>query len=195
MFETLRSSLATAVYDSSRSREQAAGLANATIARVAALGVDLTVPDPVVTGAIRPSDAAMLATAHCTNGPARDLISTLAAQLAPLQAGTAWTPLTLASNAVADAGTTPQGRTVANKSVQLAGQIRIRPGYLLANAALFTVPAALAPGLTQRITLANVPPTTDDPALTIAAGTGVVTVGVYMAAGLVVYLDGTTYPL
>jgi hypothetical protein len=194
MFEQLRAQLATAVYQSASHQQQIAGLVNDTIAKVTALGVNLDAPDPVVAGAIAPSDASMLATAHCTNGTARDLIMMLAGQLATLQAGSAWRALTLASNAIAHGGTTPQGRTVANATVQLAGQIIIGPGYLLPNATLFTVSSGLTPSRSQRIQLAFIPPTTVDPVLAIAL-TGVVTIGTYLEAGLGVYLDGSSYQL
>jgi hypothetical protein len=193
MFERLRAQLATAVYDSTWHQQQIAGLVNDTIAKVTALGVNVSVADPVgATGS--PSDACMLATANTTNPTARDLIAMLASTLGPLQAGSAWRALTLASNAIAHGGTTPQGRTVANATVQLTGQIIIGPGYLLPNATLFTAAGALTPSRSHRIPLAFIPPTTDDPVLTIAAS-GVVTIGTYLASGLVVYLDGSSYQL
>ena len=196
MFDQLHAQLATAAYESNSHQQQIAGLVNDTIAKVTALGVNLNVPDPVPdpAGATSPSGACMLATAHCTNPTARDLIAMLASTLGPLQAGSAWRALTLASNAIAHGGTTPQGRTVANATVQLAGQIIIGPGYLLPNATLFTAAGALTPSRSHRIPLAFIPPTTDDPVLTIAAS-GVVTIGSYLAAGLVVYLDGSSYQL
>src|ERR1039458_872270 len=123
MFEQLRAQLSTAVFDSSMSREMAAALVDATIARIAGLGVNLNVADPVPNpaGAISPSGACMLAAAGCTNPTARDLIAMLASTLGPLQAGSAWTPLALSTNAIAYRGLTPQGRTVANTTVTLAG--------------------------------------------------------------------------
>ena len=193
MFEQLRAQLATAVYDSTWHQQQIAGLVNDTIAKVTALGVNVSVADPVgATGS--PSDACMLATANTTNPTARDLIAMLASTLAPLQAGSAWTPLVLSTNAIAYRGLTPQGRTVANTTVTLAGSISIGPGYLLPNATLFTVSSGLTPSRSQRIQLAFIPPTTVDPVLTIAS-TGVVTIGTYLEAGLVVYLDGSSYQL
>jgi hypothetical protein len=196
MFEQLRAQLATAVYDSTWHQQQIAGLVNTTIARIAALGVNLNVPDavPDPAGAISPAGAAMLATAHCTNAAARDLIAVLASTLGPLQAGSAWTPLALSTNAAANRGLTPQGRTVGNSTVALAGSIVAGPGSLPPGASLFTAAGALTPRRSQRIQLAFVPPTTDDPVLTIAAS-GIVTIGTYLAAGLVVYLDGSSYQL
>ncbi len=47
----------------------------------------------------------------------------------------------------------------------------------------------------QRIQLALAQPTSDDPLLTIAASTGIVTIGTYLASGLTVDLTGTTYEL
>jgi hypothetical protein len=196
MFDQLHAQLATAAYESNSHQQQIAGLVNDTIAKVTALGVNLNVPDPVPdpAGATSPSGACMLATAHCTNPTARDLIAMLASTLAPLQAGSAWTPLVLSTNAIAYRGLTPQGRTVANTTVTLAGSISIGPGYLLPNATLFTVSSGLTPSRSQRIQLAFIPPTTVDPVLTIAS-TGVVTIGTYLEAGLVVYLDGSSYQL
>jgi hypothetical protein len=196
MFEQLHAQLASAIYTSTWHQQQIAGLVDTTIARVAALGVNLNVPDPVPdpAGAISPAGACMLATAHCTNATARDLIAMLAGQLAELQAGSTWSALALGTNASVYRGLTPQGRTVANTTVTLAGSISIGPGYLLPNATLFTAAGALTPSRSHRIPLAFIPPTTVDPVLTIAL-TGVVTIGTYLEAGLVVNLDGSSYQL
>jgi hypothetical protein len=143
VFEQLRAQLATAVYDSTWHQQQIAGLVNTTVARIAALGVNLDVPDPAgAPGSL--SDACMLAGANLPAGsPARDLLAQLATQLGPLKAGGIWTPLALATNASAFRALTPQARTVGNTTVELAGSILTGPEYLLPNATLFTAAGAL----------------------------------------------------
>jgi hypothetical protein len=143
VFEQLRAQLATAVYDSTRHQQQIAGLVNTTVARIAALGVNLDVPDPAgAPGSL--SDGCMLAGANLPAGsPARDLLAQLAGQLGPLKAGGIWTPLALATNASAFRALTPQARTVGNTTVELAGSILTGPEYLLPNATLFTAAGAL----------------------------------------------------